>query len=1040
MRLRLSLRNSNTSLDGKAEQRWPLRWLLAGLMAACLVETISAVDPNRAMSQYIRDQWGAEKGFPGGPVYAITQTADGYLWIGAEKGLVRFDGLNFRLFQHANTPSLPAGPVLGLAADAEGNLWIRMRSPSMLRYRAGKFENVLSQLERTEPGITAMVRGFNGEVLFSALVNGTLRYSGGKLLTLAPMSELPNFLVISMAETPNGDIWMGTRDAGLFRLSRGRISAITNGLPDRKINCLLPDGDQGLWVGTDNGVVRWNGTELTEVGVPSALNHTQALAMIKDRDSNVWIGVASRGLLRLNASGIASLGERGHRAGRSVTALFEDREGNIWVGSAQGIERLRDSVFTTYSTSEGLPSENIGPVYADSKGRAWFAPADGGLCWLEGGKIGRVMVAGLGSDVVYSIAGGKDELWVGKQRGGLTRLTSNGNSFTAKTYTETEGLAQNSVYAVYQSRDGTVWAGTLSGGVSRLSGGKFTTYSTANGLASNTVAAILEGSDGTMWFATPNGLSALSNDRWQIYKAADGLPSENVNCLLEDSTGALWIGTADGLAYLSSGRVHRLPAAPASLQEQILGLADDGNGSLWIATSNHVLLVSRDKLVGGKLSDANEREFELADGLHGVEGVKRHRSVVTDSLGRIWFSLNRGLSVADPARLTTTSDQAIVHIQTISADGNLIDPAGPVHISAARQRITFSFAGLSLAIPERVKFRYQLDGFDQGWSEPSTTREAVYTNLSPGSYRFRVMASNADGLWNSAEAVIGFRIEPMFWQTWWFRLSGALACGLAILAIYRLRLRQLTRQMNLRFEERLAERTRIAQELHDTLLQGFLSASMQLHVAVDRLPADSPARPLFSRVLQLIGQVIEEGRNAIRGIRYSDANLLDLEQAFSRIRQELDVQDQISFRVIVEGRPRALHPILRNEAYWIGREALVNAFRHSNARRIEVELEYAASQLRILIRDDGCGIDPQVLRSGRDGHWGLSGMRERAERIGARFNVRSRAVAGTEVELSVPDHIAFVSQPIARPLGWFARLYPRKAVAKATEAKKEGDK
>lgn len=990
------------------------------------------------MSQYIRDQWGAEKGFPGGPVYAITQTADGYLWIGTEKGLVRFDGLNFRLIQHANTPSLPAGPVLGLAADAEGNLWIRLRSPSMLRYRAGKFENVLSNLERTEPGITAMVLGINGEVLFSALVNGTLRYSGGKLVTLAPMSELPNFLVISMAETPDGDIWMGTRDAGLFRLSEGRTSVITNGLPDRKINCLLPTGNRELWVGTDNGVVRWNGTELTRSGVPSALNHTQALAMVEDRDSNVWIGAASRGLLRLNAGGVASLEEPGPRSSGAVTALFEDREGNLWVGSSQGIERLRDSVFTTWSISERLPSGSNGPVYANSEDRTWFAPSDGGLYWMRGRQIGRVTNAGLGRDVVYSIAGSKDELWIGRQRGGLTRLGSNGNSFTARTYTQTEGLAQNSVYAVHQSRDGTVWAGTLSGGVSRFSDGGFTTYTRANGLASNTVASILEGSDGTMWFATPNGLSALAKGHWQTYTAKDGLPSEMVNCLFEDSTGVLWIGTARGLAYLSSGRVHLPLAPPATLQEQILGLAEDKNGSLWIATSNHVLRVNRDKLMGGRLSDADVREFGLADGLHGVEGIKRHRSVVTDPLGRIWFSMNRGLSVVAPARLTGNSAPAMVHIETISADGSLIDPAGPVRIPSARQRITFGFAGLSLAIPERVKFRYKLDGFDPGWSDPSATREAVYTNLGPGSYRFSVIASNADGLWNSAEAVTGFQIEPMFWQTWWFRLSGALACVLAILALYRLRLHQLTRQMNLRFEERLAERVRIARELHDTLLQGFLSASMQLHVAVDQLPVDSPAKPRLGRVLELMGQVIEEGRNAIRGIRSSDSNSLDLEQAFSRIPQELTVQEQIGFRVIVEGRPRALHPILRDEVYRIGREALVNAFRHSRARSIEVELEYAANHLRILVRDDGCGIDPQVLRAGRDGHWGLSGMRERAERIGARLKVRSRDATGTEVELSVPGPIAFELQSTDRPLRWFARLYSRKQEQKLPQARKRG--
>jgi signal transduction histidine kinase len=332
-----------------------------------------------------------------------------------------------------------------------------------------------------------------------------------------------------------------------------------------------------------------------------------------------------------------------------------------------------------------------------------------------------------------------------------------------------------------------------------------------------------------------------------------------------------------------------------------------------------------------------------------------------------------------------------------------------VKIPAGRQRITLGYAGLSLSVPERVRFRYSLDSFDRGWSEPTAAREAVYTNLGPGPYRFRVVASNADGIWNSDAATIDFEIEPVFWQTWWFRLSALLACILGTLVLYRLRVHQVAKGLNLRFEERLAERTRIAQELHDTLLQGFLSASMQLHVAVDRLPEDSPTKPPLSHILQLMGRVIEEGRNAVRGLRSSPSGSHDLEQAFSLIRQELAIEGEIDFRVIVEGRPQPLHPIIRDEVYRIGREAVVNAFRHSGAARIEVEVEYAVKQFRVLVRDNGRGMDSQVLQAGREGHWGLPGMRERAETIGARLHVWSSAISGTEVELSVPGHIAFRS-------------------------------
>ena len=268
---------------------------------------------------------------------------------------------------------------------------------------------------------------------------------------------------------------------------------------------------------------------------------------------------------------------------------------------------------------------------------------------------------------------------------------------------------------------------------------------------------------------------------------------------------------------------------------------------------------------------------------------------------------------------------------------------------------------------------------------------------------------------------------PFVWQRRWFRYAAGLALLLALLALYRYHLRQLKRQLNIRFEERLAERTRIAQELHDTLLQGVISASMQLHVAAESLPADSPAIAQFDHVRRLMGQVIEEGRNAVRGLRSTGDDSLGLEHALSQVKQEFAASDRASFRVVVEGKPRPLHPAVRDEVYRIGHEALVNAFRHSRAKSIEMEIGYLADGLRVLVSDDGVGIDPKVLRSGRDGHWGLSGMRERAEKIGARLKVLSRASAGTEVELTVPGRIAFRDQAPPFPRRWFARLRPRKA-------------
>jgi signal transduction histidine kinase/ligand-binding sensor domain-containing protein len=1007
------------------------RLALVGAAVVCFSSDARALDSNRMTAQYVREQWNTERGFPGGHVHAIVQTTDGYLWIGTDNGLVRFDGLNFRTIPFSPAAMFSTGPVLGLITDADGNLLVRLEGAVLLRRSNGKFESFIPGLGPTVSNVTAMWRETNGGVLLTDLIAGTLRFREQRMEVLAGTKILPGSApVVSLAETSDGKIWMGTLGAGLFYMTEGGVTSVRAGLPDRKINCLLPDGDNDLWVGTDTGLFHWDGSAASRTELPPLLGHVQVLTMLRDRDSNVWVGT-TRGLLRVNASGISFSDENGFGGDGGVDALFEDREGNVWVGSARGVERIRDSAFVTYSPTAGRTSERNGPVYIDAENKTWFAPAEGGLYWLRSGRAEPIREASIGKDVVYSIAGQKSEIWLGRQNGGLTHLRFENASVTSQTYSERDGLAQNSVYAVYQSRDGAVWAGTLSGGVSRFKDGRFATYTTASGLASNTVYSILETRDDTTWFATSSGLNSLLEGHWRTYTSRDGLPTDSVNCLFEDSAGVLWIGTASGIAFLNSGSIQTPRAVPESLREQILGIQEDKSGSLWVATSNHVLRVNRDKLLRLMVGDEDMRDYGLSDGLRSTEGVKRNRSVFADSLGRIWFSMSRGLSVVDPRHLSENSAAAIAHVEMISADGSPIGIGDTIHVPASNKRITFSYTGLSLAVPERVRFRYFLEGFDRNWSEPTAAREAVYTNLGPGSYRFRVVASNSDGMWNGSETALPIEVAPALWQTWWFRSSIVLIIGLAVFMFFRLRVLGLTKQMNMRFEERLAERTRIAQELHDTLLQGFLSASMQLHVADDHLAADSPAKPLVGRVLELMGSVIDEGRNAVRGLRLPYRESEDLEQALAGIQQELGVAQGTGFHVVAEGVARPLRPAIREEVYRVGREALVNAFRHSRASSVEVELEYAPSHLRLLVRDNGSGIDPEVVRAGREGHWGLSGMRERAERVGGRLRVMSSASAGTEIELSVPSHIAYFPRDSGRPSKWLNVLQPRKG--KGTE-------
>jgi signal transduction histidine kinase len=727
--------------------------------------------------------------------------------------------------------------------------------------------------------------------------------------------------------------------------------------------------------------------------------------MLADHESNIWVGTEADGLMRLSADGPAAMNDPSFPSLRSVTALFEDREKNLWIGTSQGIERLRDNTFMTYSAGEGLTAPANGPLFVDAENRTWFAPSTGGLSWLKDDKVENI--AGLANDIVYSITGDKNDIWIGRQRGGLTRIHFEGGERSMTTYTQKDGLAQNSVFTVHRGADGSIWAGTLSGGVSKFKNGVFTNYTTADGLASDTITDIAESADGTMWFATPDGLTSLSGTQWKTYSTGDGLAGSRVECMLSGPENILWLGTNKGLAFIRDGSVVSLPDIPLLKKQPVFGLADDNHGSLWITTAANVLRLDREKLLAGTLTIEDIREFGTADGLASVEGVKRSKSVIADENGRVWLSLNRGISVADINRMKTVSVPAIVRINSIAADGNPVDIGSVPQIMSNVQRIAIGFAGLSLAAPERVRYRYMLEGFDPGFSDPTSVPEAVYTNLNPGTYRFHVIASNSEGAWNSAESSMELTIKPMLWQTWWFRMIAIVTLMLAGVGVYRLRLARLTKRLNSRFEERLAERTRIAQELHDSLLQGFVGASMQLDVAIDNLN-DAKAKPALTHILGLMNKVTDEGRNTVRGLRASSrSDLSNLPDAFTRIWQDMPLNRAVDFRVIVDGTPRPLHAVVHDDIFRIGGEALINAFRHSEGSIIRVFIEYGAKKFILRVTDNGRGMEAQILQHGRDGHWGLSGMRERADRIGARLKLLSRVGNGTEVQLNVPASVAY---------------------------------
>lgn len=977
------------------------------------------------------DIWDSATGFPGGYVYSITQTADGYLWIGTSKGLFRYDGLTFAFIR---TSDSSAGfPVLGLVTDSAGQLWATDDRTHLFRYDGGRLvgplpDNGRHQYQTAPPMTTAR----DGWLLFTSVMQGMVEYEKGEGRVLLEPSRIPD-RPTAVAQTADGTFWIGTLETGLFRVvvtqDTQEIQHVA-GLETAKINALLPIGPSTLLIGTDKGLLTFHNGGLIR-NANSELGTLEILALTGGQKGDVWIGTDGH-LFEAHAKDI-------HEDGRidsldhltvhgTVSTLFEDRDGNLWIGGPETIERYREGGFTTYFSSDGLPSNNSGAIYVDPKQRVWFAPWDGGLFQLSKGRIEQIEVTGLKDDTVYSIAGGaEDEVWVARKHGGVTRFLVPGDSLQASTYTRRDGLAQDAVDAIYRAVDGSVWAGSLDEGLSRFSGGHWHTFTIKDGLPSNRISVVTGNAAGNIFVGTPNGLAVLKDDHWVAYTPHDGLPPGPVESLYSDKADTLWIGTTKGIAFLQSGTIHVPMGAPNALYGEILGIVKN-NGWLWVTTRDHVVRVRGAALLKQSLGEADYREFGTAEGLPSVEGVKRSRSVVEDSRGRIWFSLNQGISVLEPSRFSTPSFPVTTRLDGILVDGRPIVSDSQTRIPAGRHRLTFRYAGVNASNPDGVRYRYRLDNVDSAWSEPTALRKIDYTNIPPGRFQFHVMARNADGIWSGNEAVTTFDIDAAYWQTRWFQAISVVVVMLLVLGFYRMRLRQLHRQFSLGMEERVGERTRIARELHDTLLQSFHGLMFQFQAARNMLPR-SPENAIqtLDEAILLTEKAIAESRDAIQDLRPEQAAQRDLAGLLTATGQELTVNREANvplpvFRVIVEGEPQKLSSVLEDEVYRIAREVIRNAFRHAIARRIEVEIRYDARQLRLRIRDDGKGIDPKVMEdSGRTGHWGLPGIRERAQRIGSRLEFWSETGAGTEVELTVPAAIAYEARRESPPF----RLFPK---------------
>jgi ligand-binding sensor domain-containing protein/signal transduction histidine kinase len=776
------------------------------------------LDPRKAMTQYVHDVWQTENGLPQNSVLDVLQTRDGYLWLGTRGGLVRFDGVRFTAFDKENTPALGDNDIRALLEDREGSLWIGTYSGGLSRLKDGKFTTYTTEHGLAHDQVRALYEDREGSLWIGTYGGGLSRLKDGKFTTYTTKDGLADDKVRPILQDREGSLWIGTYGGGLSRLKDGKFTTYTtrDGLPSNIVFALLEDHDGGLWIGTYGGGLSWlKDGKFTTYTTRDGLADDRINSLYQDRLGTLWIGTYGGGLSRLTGEGFSTFSTRNGLSDDMVFPIYRDVEGSLWIGTyGGGLNRLKDGTFTTYGTKEGLSSSIVYSIYEDADGPIWLGTEGGGLNRLKDGKVTAYTTRdGLSSDNVVSVYRDREgSLWAGTFGGGLNRLQ--GGRFTA--FHMNDGLASEQVFALYGDREGNLWIGT-SDVLNRYRDGKFTTYGSGEGLVGTGVRAIHQDRTGALWVGTGEGLHRLENGRF----TRKGLEGKMVLAIHEDRDGTLWIATrANGLARLRNGKLTTFSTKEGLPDDAIFSILEDHAGNLWMSSAKGIFRVSRHALnavAEGRSRSLGAVLYGKGDGIRGSEGVGGSQPVAWKTRdGRLWFSSHKGASVVDPARLQRNERIPPVVLEQVVVNGRPVSGAGEIALPAGSRNLEFHYTALSLLAPEKVRFRYRLEGFDDGWVDAGTRRAAYYTNLPPGRYRFRVIASNNDGVWNRAGAAFAFRLQPHFYQTYWFYGLLGLAAVLLAVALFRLKTRHLeARQSELArlVEERTEELRRSQQQL-----------------------------------------------------------------------------------------------------------------------------------------------------------------------------------------------------------------------------------
>jgi signal transduction histidine kinase/ligand-binding sensor domain-containing protein len=980
----------------------------------CAVALLAATRPAIA-ADYLRQTYTTADGLPSNVVNDVLQTRDGFLIVGAANGVYRFDGHRF-----AELNSDPPKDIIvhSLAEGPDGDLWVatrfgvyrfshagipqRRQTPTVYHFGEGAHDSVRC-LRFTRTG-----------VLWAGTAYGLFYFANDHFQQMAAGN------VQHIEEAPNGHLLV-TIASGFFEWDGSRViehreflTALGIGADD--LFHVLPDRSGATWYCTKKGIFRQSGDSVKRFLPDPEGDKNGALQAYEVASGNVWFRTAA-GLFRASSDSLESVAPE-----INVRTVTPDRDGNLWVGTnGAGLIQFKNRPVRTFTKADGLPNDVVMTLLAAADGKLWAGNNCGGLSWFDGSRFHTYAEKdGLTNSCVNALAeDSRHDLWVGTAGGGLFRFHD--GHFQA--FTKSNGLGSDTVTCVLAARDGSLWIGTLAG-LTRLRDGVFRNYTAADGLSNRSIANVFQDSSGVIWVATNSGIDRLDGDKF----VAGFRPQDHREMYLagESPLGDLYVQVGGvGISRLKSGKlmgIVRLDGTQIQVVQQDLWIAGGTGGVTRVGAA------SLRSWEGSQQEPIDYTNFGRADGFLSDECTGGYPNMTVTKDGKLWIATMGGATMLDLSRLARAAGKAVEYISEAEVDRKKRNAGRELILAPGLHHTELQLGSIELSSPERVHIQYRLDGIDSEWLNAKPDGAVVYTTIPYGTYLFHVRASNGDGVWDRQGIVYRITQEPFFYQTAAFQILMITAGCILLASAYRYRLRQESARIKGRLEERVAERERIARDLHDTMLQSFQGSLFEVQAARNLFPRrPDEAMQTLDEAIRSAEASIVEGRDAILGLRSGSAEPIGLAHLLAAAGQELSEvagsnARSPAFSVTVEGSPREIKRALQDEVYRIGREILRNAFRHANAKKIEVEIRYNAYELRIRFRDDGIGIGPKVLNEGaRPGHWGLPGVRERAKLAGAQVEFWSEEGAGTEVQVTVPASAAYAKPPEAGIFGLFRK-------------------